>query len=252
MKSLSYPTPGRESLLISLGLIFLAISLPVSAWTFQPTELQYALMPEFCQARMSDFHVNRKGRWNVQFPINEAQIDYWKKSIGPDWRHLHHYCGALVYRSQAQDPDFLRRSNRSARQYWSRTAEAIDYTRSRSKRGAPLWNLMTVDYADALAHSGKVKTGLQLLTDLIAQSPGDVDAYIALAKILESEGDTERAMEVLRGGMSKVSTKGPLLFYLAHWSYDAGDLEQARSTLVDAESAGMKMDSLRAKLGMSK
>ena len=211
------------------------------AFTFEPTELQYYLMPDYCKAKMSDFHRNREGSWSVRFPIDEKRIAYWKNAIGNDFKHMHHYCAGLVALSRAQ-------TNPSSGA-WRGAVSEISYTLSRSQPGSPLWKQMTIDYARALEGMGDGDKAMELLTQLVQRYPNNGDAYIALARTLERNGDLPGGIAVLEKGMRHVAKKGPLLFYLARYVYDLGEVERATELTLEAEKAGMKMDSLRKHLG---
>lgn len=216
------------------------------AFTYQPTRLEYYLMPPYCQARMSDFYMNRRGAWRIHLPINEDEIDRWKSTIGYDWANLHHYCFGTVLLSKTQMPG--KRDKRSF--YYKQAVQEIDYTRSRSKVGAPLWDKMTVDYARALEGTGNVQQALAELATLLQRSPEHTPTRLAMAQTLERQGELPKAIKVLEEGLPSASEKGPLLFYLARYYYESGDLLRARQTLELAEQSGMKMDSLREDLGL--
>jgi len=224
----------------------LALCTPAAhAFTFQPNKMQYYLMPDYCKAKMSDFHANREGFWSIRFPINEKEIAYWKHRIGSDWHHMHHYCAGVAYLSEAQDP-----ADRRADWHYHLAVMEIRYTWSKSGPTAPLWPQMTLDYARANEGNGDRQKALELLTQLIGQAPDNPHVYLALAQTLKRGGDLEKAIPVLEEGLKKVKVKGPLLFYLPRFYYEAGNVDRAAELIPAAEKAGMKMDTLRKKLGM--
>jgi hypothetical protein len=66
---------------------------------------------------------------------------------------------------------------------------------------------------------------------------------------LKRRGKLNDAIALLEQGLEKASKQGPLLYWLAQYQYEVGDLTRAAETAARAEAAGMKMRSLNRKLG---
>lgn len=242
-----YPIPGSAIFKrVAILIITTTLGYPTAVYSFtwQPTPLQYALLPDYCKARMSDHFQNRQGTWRNRFPINEAQIKHWKQKVGADFIHMHHYCAGLGWLMNAETLS-------SDRKTWAyKQAELeINYTIGRSRPTSPIWLEMNIAQARARAGLGKRKEAIAQLTQLQAQNPKSPDVYVVIAQILDRSGQTEEAISVLENGMAKTSEKGPLLFYLARYYYDIGDVNKAAELTPIAEAQGMKMDSLRERLG---
>jgi tetratricopeptide (TPR) repeat protein len=225
------------------------VSLPAHGFMFQPDKLDIYLLPEHCQMKLADFGNNRDGSWPVRIPVNEKRIAYWRGLIGPDWRHMHHYCAGLALLALARDPARLERRNRSASFIYRQASAEMNYTISRSNSRQPLWIEMNMNQAKALAGQGKVNDAVDKLTKLIALAPANQDLYVTLAKMEHRRGKVEEAVAILEAGLERAKVKGPILFYLARYTYDMGDVQRAAELTLRAEKAGMKMDSLREKLG---
>jgi tetratricopeptide (TPR) repeat protein len=237
--------------LVWLALLAAALlTLPpaVLAFSFEPSEKDYYLYPDFCKAKMSDFHRNRKGWWDTKFPINEAQIAFWSKAVGPDWPHLHHYCAGLTNLSQANDVMWLRKSRLSARQRFGHAVRQIEYTLSRSKPGHPLWEQMSLKYAEALGGAGQYADAMEALGEVLARNPKNEQAYALMGRLTKRRGNLNEAIAYLEQGLEAGAKPGPLLFYLADYYFDLGDYRQAQAYMERAEAAGMKMDRLKRKL----
>lgn len=241
----------RRALLLSpLALVFaFLLMLPPAtyAFNFQPTEKDYYLYPDFCKAKMSDFHRNRKGWWDTTFPINEDQIAFWRNAIGPDWQHLHHYCSGLTKLSQAKDVMWLRKARLSAKQRFRHAAVQFDYMLERSRPGQPLWEQMSLKYAESMGGAGEYQEAMEVLAGVLKQNPKSTDAYVLMGRLTKPR-DLNEAIAYLEQGLEAGAKPGPMLFYLADYYFDLGDYRQAQAYMERAEAAGMKMDRLKRKL----
>jgi tetratricopeptide (TPR) repeat protein len=250
-------------LIVSFGpTLALLFASPSHAFLWQPTEIQFALLPAHCKASIAR---KLKGAHWDQREVNhwKGQSDVWESRIGADFVHMHHYCAGLGWLTLAENPSMRAQTNYSVRWSYARAVGEISYTIGRSNPSSPLWTEMNL--AQARARAGLARTAraegdddlaskeydraASQLVSLQRQSPGRADIYIELAKLLDSEEKVTEAIDVLEQGMEKVSKKGPLLFYLARYYYSLGDLDKAAALTTRAEAAGMKMDSLRRKLG---
>lgn len=230
-------------------LVTLVGSEPTYAFMWTPSQLQYDLMPDHCKARMSDHHRNRNRSWAIRLPINEQEISYWKKKVGPDWPHMHHYCGGLGWLMLAESPTMQRRQGKSRHWGYRQADHEISYTINKSSPSSPIWIEMNIAQARARAGLGNLDQALAQFLALQKLAPNRSDVYIEMAKVQKRSGKTEDAIVTLEEGMRKASQKGPILFYLARYYYDVGDLEKARELTASAERQGMKMDSLKQRLG---
>lgn len=243
------PVLQSRNALIAPGLLCAVLAAPVDAFTFQPSQTQYAMLPPYCQAKFADFAANRRGEWQHRFRMPEKQIKGWAQAVGSDWRHLHHYCAGRVWLSAAKDRNYLRKKRTDASGIFARAHGEIRYTWEKSRPGAPLWNRMTIDYAEAFEGMGQRKQAVDLLRGLLQKDPADADAYVALAQTLRRARKRDQALQVLRQGAKRAKEKGPVLYWLATYSYQAGDLRRARAYTKQAEAAGMNMDAMRRRLG---
>jgi tetratricopeptide (TPR) repeat protein len=224
-----------------------------------PTPKEYFLLPDYCQAKMSDYmrgpvagKIGSTSPWRreaASMLVPASHIPRWKQKVGStDFLHLHHYCHGLAIMSSAEDPGALRKSGYSAKERYAQAVKEIDYTRSKSRPGAPLWDVMSIAYARALAGAGQWSQSKAVFEDVIASSPRDPDAWVEYAKLLKRRGEINDAISLLEQGLKMANNSGPLLYWLAIYQYDLGDLTRAAETAQQAQAAGMKMDSLTRKL----
>jgi len=156
---------------------------------------------------------------------------------------MHHYCAGLGYLMQAQSPSYKRK-----RYAYKRAQQEIAYTIGKSQPKSPLWLEMNIAQAKAKAGQRKWNLAIAQLTRLQAQYPSRPEVYITVAQIYKRQGKTGKAIAALEDGMKATSKKGPLLFYLARYYYEIGDINKAAELTPIAEAHGMKMDSLKARL----
>jgi tetratricopeptide (TPR) repeat protein len=244
MKTISTIGPARVAALlglVSLVLLMFISTPPVRAWEY--TELQFFLLPEHCKAKVGGDSGNRsKG-----LALSDERTAYWEKTLRQDWLHLHHYCHGLVQLSGAQQSGNMSQ----ARRLFRGAEQEIEYVRSRSNERSPLWGEMTLNYARAREGTGARDAAIQLLVQLRELHPDNAHTYVALAQTLERGQKLDEAVAVLEEGLKRATPKGPILFWLARYQSDAGNVERAAELLPLAEQEGMKMDSLRERLGSS-
>jgi tetratricopeptide (TPR) repeat protein len=221
-----------------------------------PTTKQYFLLPDYCKAKMSDYmrgpvagKIGSTSAWRREAAnamVPESQIPRWKKRVGADFLHLHHYCYGLALMNDAEDP---RKSRGESRRIYRRAVGEVDYTRSKSRPGAPLWEVMSISYARALGGAGEWSQSQEVFQELLAANPTNPDIWVEYARQLKGNGKVNDAVSLLEQGLEKTQNKGPLLYWLAVYQLDLGDLTRARETTIRAEAAGMKVESLKRRLG---
>jgi tetratricopeptide (TPR) repeat protein len=214
------------------------------------SELEYALLPEHCKVQLSSRPWRQREAF--EWKISKAQADYWQKRIGPDFVHMHHYCLGLQWLMLAESPTLRRkRANRSAKWAYGQAIAEIAYVIKQSRPTYPLWIEINIAQAQARAGLKQYDEAVAQLANLQQQAPKRPEIYVELAKVLKKAGKVPDAIDVLEKGLDNASKKGPLLFYLAHYYYDLGNTERSAQFMARAEAEGMKMDSLRRRLGPS-
>lgn len=245
------PTPFRRrvfrrALASMFALCMIVGAAPAWAFQFVPTEKEFYVYPAYCQAKLSSFLKKQPHlRHGLQL-MPPAEITRWEQMVGPDFFHLHHYCKGLSLLSRALDP---MTSRRERARHFRFAAQEIHYTWSRSKPGAPLWYEMSLKLARAYEGNGRRDRANEIYKDLLGGYSDKPDAWTEYAAFLKRRGELNDAIAVLEEGLSKTSSEGPLLFWLANYYFQLGDFEQAEATAERAEAAGMKVDRLKRRLG---
>lgn len=228
----------------------LLASVASTAWAFnwEPTPKQFALFPEYCKARMSDYIDNRKGRWSVRFPRNTEKIALWKQRIGPDWHHMHHFCKGVAYIAGAWHIGLTGQGKRERQKIFIVAARELGYSFERTSPTYPFWEVFALKYAEALHGAGKRSDAHALLEQIMEERPKNAEAYRLGARLRRREGDLNAGIVYLNEGLKAGAKPNALLFSLANLYYDLGDFAKAREVMERAEAAGVKMDRLKSRL----
>ena len=219
---------------------------PLHADKWVLSELQYALLPEHCKVQLSS--AKFRGKSPFELKITNTRRDYWRKKVGKAWHHMHHYCRGLQLLTAAENTAMLRRSGGDRHSAYSGAESEIEYTIQQVDPSSPIWFEMNAAQARARVGLGKYDQAISQLLELQAQAPQRPETYVELAKTYKSAGEITSALGVLEKGLANVTTKGPILFYLAYYYYEIGDAARSSEFIARAEAAGMKMDSLRRRL----
>ena len=112
-----------------------------------------------------------------------------------------------------------------------------------------MWTEYSLRYARANEGLGDLKEALKTLADLTSTDPKNPEVWLALGQTYQRAGKLDEAIAAMEDGMRRTGAPGPFLFWLARYWYEKGDIAKATDLTFQAEKAGMKMDSLREKLG---
>ena len=233
-----------------IGFVVLTALVATPAWSvFAPSAAEFYVLPEHCKAAVSRGLKGDRRRRDDFALMPDAEIARWRQKVGPDFEHLSHYCRGLVLMSRALDPSTARAERR---QLLKGAASAIDESRWRSQPGTAIWIEMSLKYGRALSGSGRPEQAEEIYTQGLEQYGGIAEVWTEYAQFLKRRGKLNDAISVLEIGLSKTSKAGPLLFWLAQYYFELGDLEKAAVLADKAEAEGMKMDRLRRRLGQGK
>lgn len=241
--------PANRMLVVVLMMLLPAASIAQSQDSLSrgwPTELEFMAAPDYCKAKFAGSYFNQTGVPYLRFPAAEAEA--WHRRIGPVFVHLHHYCKGTLLLSRAENLGWLRRTGHSAREVYRAAVREIRYTVNRDYPGNPLWAQMRLDFARALEGAGNVAEAEQQYQLVLAQMPENEHLYITWAQMLQRQGRSTEALEMLQTGEQRASNRGPIYFHLATLLFDRGDLTGARDYARRAEQAGMNMARFRARL----
>lgn len=228
-----------------------------SAWSyeFRPTELHFHLSAAYCKARFAAPDLHDLSNSYVRVP--PAEIRRWQKMTGDIWRHMHHYCYGAVLLTEALgsgngDTNVSPSRRRALLQgKFERAANEMQYTISKDSDRNPLWGVMRIKQARAYEGAGNRKRALGLLAAVAKRQPENDEVYVAIAQTYARSGDLLSAIDALEAGARVAKNKKAIYFYLAQYSFDSGNIEQARLFTEQAESEGLEMTRMRQRLESS-
>lgn len=122
--------------------------------------------------------------------------------FGPGWKHMHHYCWALVdqMRLSRALSDKLRREHMVVR-----VLDNIDYVLQNSPPDFQMRPEIYIRRASVLRLASRYQAATETLEALVAEWPTSAVAYSALVEHLHGIGRTEDAKRVLALAETKVS-----------------------------------------------
>ena len=113
----------------------------------------------------------------------------YRQIYGKDWKHMHHYCWALL--------DAINGSHRYA-------IGNLDYVLKNSSRTFKLRPMVLKQKAQILILNGRALEAVPVYYEMIYVKPDSEYGYISLANIFLLHGDKERAKEICRLGLKNV------------------------------------------------
>jgi hypothetical protein len=114
-----------RAVILASWVLFTVGARPAFASGSLPTQPEYFLLPEYCQAIVAEeIRSQPRLRHNLTL-LPPTAVQRWRLRIGPDFEHLGHYCSGLRALSRALDLSTPRRSAR-------RTVRHRQSVRSRS------------------------------------------------------------------------------------------------------------------------
>ncbi len=234
----------RTNVAMALAVVLMCcLSTSARAFDWIPDATEFALLPEHCKARIADLYRGRRHAYQERlFPINEKRIDYYKKLIGGDFLHMHHYCLGLNWLNKAET------DRGRKRWYYGQAVSEIGYTIRHSQPSHPLWIEINIAQARARAGLGELGPASKQLRSLLDLKPNSETIYIEMAKVQKQGRKLNDAIATLEAGLTSGGKPGPLQYWLASYYYELGDLDSARRFMEQAERSGMRMTRLRRRL----
>jgi tetratricopeptide (TPR) repeat protein len=211
------------------------------AFGYVINDADWATWPEYCKVKYTMTPIGRNTRG--QYPA-EAR-ERWRRSIGPVWDGLHHYCVGMIYVHQAQGA-----AEPKAKQRYSYKAEhEIAYSYRGLGAGSPLFSTISAYYALALHGVGKTETAMQVLDKAIQIQPESPESYVVKAQIERKAGKLDEAEKVLlsfskNGGRNSAEID----YHLAFVYLEKNDYKNARIYTKSALQKGYPLTGLKRKL----
>ncbi|HEY7640182.1 MAG TPA: hypothetical protein VH814_10690 [Steroidobacteraceae bacterium] len=236
----------KPASLVLAALAFGAFCAPAHALQFEPTDLEWASWPEFCQARYTVSGAGRESRFKAKVP--QATVQMWASRLGGmggAWGSLHHYCAALIERQRAKAT-----YDKKQRAFFvKRSIEMSMFSFDRVPAEHPLYVDVALEIANGYRDLGDTESAMQFVDAAIKSQPTNPKGYAAKSLVLRDAGKLQEAIEVLQKGTAAVTEDSSTLHYFLGLNYlDLRDYEQAQAQARLAYSLGYPLPGLRQKL----
>ena len=159
-------------------------ALPASASRWTDAEIR--ALPDYCQARLGT-----KG---------EAQFNSWRKTLGPDFEHTHHYCYGLIQLNRY----YGARSSQEKKQILQGAYSNLVYV---VQRVDPSYRILPEVYMNlgmVLSLQNKDGEALQAMLKAIELDPKLARAYSAIANQYVKLNKKDKALELTMEGLRQV------------------------------------------------
>jgi len=181
----------------SILLIIFFSTVSANVFSFFPkTDKDFSLLPAFCKVRA--------GRGTPE------QIRLWKKRLGSDYLHIHHFCAGLHTYNWALY-NFPRNKEEKAHKLnvFKGVLGEINYMEKHVKnRNFILFPSIYLLKAKTFSELGSTAQAITYFNKSIAANKKYAPAYLALAKYYKKLGNTAQALETIELGLKyKPSSK---------------------------------------------
>lgn len=164
-------------LIIAASITFSNPGLALTIWP--KSDKDWSLLPPFCKARS----------YNGNHPAYQS----WKRRLGDDFIHVHHYCAGLL---TFNDAHRYTKKVDIAEQLNAAMSE-IDYVELSSKPNFRLLPHIFKTKADIFLELKKVGNAITYLNKAIQLNPKFVPAYTRLADIYYEQGEKDEALKLI-------------------------------------------------------
>ncbi|MGD7037011.1 tetratricopeptide repeat protein [Methylotuvimicrobium buryatense] len=162
-------------------IMFMILSLPVNAnWK---SEIDFSLIPEYCKAR---YKVG-----------DERSTEIWKKRLGKDFIHIHHYCyGLHLFNAAGRKIE-----SKERKQTLQASLNQMIYTKEHSSPNFALQPKISFDIGrvyEGLEEPGKAMKAYQ---NSIRLNPKVAPPYAAISKLYLKQNNKKEAVAILKKGL---------------------------------------------------
>lgn len=163
-------------------IILFITTLPTKA-DYPKTESDYALLPPYCKARDSDDH--------------SAEHQAWKKRMGEDFIHIHHYCHGLHSRNLANSTTDRKQKNALLQA----AVSEIEYLHEHASPKFSLLPKIAYDQGQIYEQMDLPIEALKKYQQSISLNPKNSQPYLALSYIYMKQNNKNEAIATLEQGL---------------------------------------------------
>ena len=166
--------------------IFILLLSPLVSYAggYPKTDAEFARLPAYCKARLH----------KAATPL---QKKVWRKKIGKDFMHIHHYCVGLNLLNQSHQIG----KKQAKRDALKAAIKQISYTQRHASEQFVLQPEMAYKIGGIYERLGDRSTAMKEYRKGIALNPRIPALYAALSDLFKAIGDDEEALNVLKRGL---------------------------------------------------
>jgi len=227
----------KLSFRVVLSLFAICVSNVAHAFSFYPTQSEWAAWPEFCKARYVTLPVGAASEYSDL--VSPEVIAKWDGVLGTCFKHVHHYCAGVSKLARAkpgQKNDYA-------------LADALsefDYGRKNCPKDNQFWSQNESYRAITLAAKGQSGLAVNSIIEAVSAHPTYDGAYIAKSMILRDEGKLADAHQALLEGEKATDGGSAELQYALGLSYyHRKEFEKSRDAARRAYQLGYPLPGLR-------
>lgn len=156
-----------------------------NAFAFPETDRDFSMLPEYCSARY-----NR---------TRESITELWKKRIGKDWVHVHHYCSALNSMNHAN----LAMEKNKTNDLLKHALSGFDYLLDNGSNKFPLLPELHTKKGDIYRRLGNTNESIKEYETAISIYPKYAKAYSGLSDLYKKQGNKQESINILKKGLKQ-------------------------------------------------
>jgi tetratricopeptide (TPR) repeat protein len=215
-----------------------------SAFTYVPTEREWAAWTPYCRAKYAKTIIGRKTDYSTR--VSQAEIERWNRALGEvAFTHIHHHCMAVSYLNRA-------RLDANEKKRMADLDVALDnstYAIQRIPISSPVYADVAINHALILDSSGRYGEAQRVLESLVEGKPESSAGYVALGYLYASHGDKKQARAILeKGNLAANGQSADIHYNLGLICAELHDYDCAVSHAKSAYDAGHPLPGLRDKL----
>lgn len=228
------------------ALLIVAAMLPLTghAYTFEPTDMEWAAWPEYCRARYATTEIGKSSKWARQY--SPALISSERRRIGdPSFLHVHHYCAGLAWLSRSKtEPQVKLRESKL-----NQANTEMSYTLERIPESSPIYPSVAVNTARVTSQLGQAEEAVTIIERAVSAHPDDPRAYIGLGVLYRDLKRLDLARDALLKGDTAVGGKSAELHYTLGLIYfELNDLDHSLEYARKAYDKNYPLPGLQDKL----
>lgn len=215
-----------------------------SAYSFEPTDLEWASWPDYCKARYVTTNIGGGSKWTREWP--EGKTKAVSRQIGePSFLHVHHYCAGVIWLSRAR----VEANQTQRKSYLEYANTEISYTYERIPETSPIYPTVAVNMARARLEVGQRDEAIAVAEHTAQVRPQDARAYIGLAVIYREMKKLDLARDALvKGDTATEGSSAELQYTLGLVYFELDDKEKALEYARKAYDKDYPLPGLQQKL----